>query len=404
MRWVTGLVVVAATHASVLVHRGSTSSEATTDSEHQEEEEIKNGPQFMDKKIREIETLIKWKNLAPIPLLSEDVRELVTSNVDQHEEVNLGPMIGVSFSSNVFSIENHPDLAIKYQSDCDEKRPLHPLTREFFMLKRIEHLGISPVVYSVSDGARITDPEAAIGIKANTGALESCKKSKKTPSIRYLIMDRVGESIYAFVKRRGPVPVQAAAAMGYQLFEHIEKLSALNIIHGDIFERNVCFDRRGRLVLIDFGRSLIVKNAPPLARKSLSTFPLFSPWEMLGYRASFRDDCFRILQLIALLMNGKEYLAELDRLSQLPLDRQTGQPLVHFKSRGFIFELEGIAARPVTNLAPGMRESVSEALGAVLEYIRSLQLDEIPDFRRIKEPLLSIMQQQILTFHNTHSH
>ena len=141
--------------------------------------------------------------------------------------------------------------------------------------------------------------------------------------------------------------MKAAAVIGLELVKHVEKLSEMKIVHGDIFQRNVGFTLEGDIVLIDFGRAMIVTNASPIAQFSFSSFPLFSPWEMVGYHSSYRDDLFRILRLMGFVMNGVDYLLELERLSKEPMNRATGQPLFNLKTEGFLFESDGIDSRPV---------------------------------------------------------
>jgi hypothetical protein len=86
--------------------------------------------------------------------------EDVPTRLDASGEITLGHLIGASMSSNVFSVQGRPDLAVKYQSNCEEKRRTHPLTREFFMLKKVEHLAISPRAFVLSDAGQIDKPES----------------------------------------------------------------------------------------------------------------------------------------------------------------------------------------------------------------------------------------------------
>jgi len=55
-----------------------------------------------------------------------------------------------------------------------------------------------------------------------------------------------------------------------------------------------------------------------------------------------------------------------------------------------LFESDGIDSRPVSDLSEGAHETVLGALTALLKYTRSLEIDEIPDFKFIKEQLQSI--------------
>ncbi len=357
------------------------------------QEDVSNGPAYLEAKCRDIESSVRRSRKAPMPLIEEDLIEAVPAVVDESTRVNLGSLIGGSASSRVFSIKEHPEWAIKYQSDCEERKSIHPLTREFWMLKRIERLGISPRAIAVSDGAYFTPKHTRLTSKTDTEVLQEC--SKTFPTFRYLIMDRVEESLHAFVKRTGPLPVKDAISLGIDLISALEKIHALNIVHGDIFQRNVCFDSTGKLVLIDFGRALIVTGASPIARRGLSFFSLFSPWEMMGYRASFRDDLFRVLQLMGFLMNGLPYFDRIQKLSLQPLSANGEQPLFMFKARAFIFELSTKdSPGPVSSIPDSATRNALEAgLGGVLNTVRHLQQDQMPDHSSIIGQLQNLVDR-----------
>lgn len=323
------------------------------------------------------------------PLIDDEKIESVARSVDQSGTVQLGPLLGASLSSRVFSIAGNPNLAIKYQSDCGERRSMHPLTREYWFLKYLEDLDVSPKVYSLSQSVvrsqTSTAKTSSLEMMADKGA---CMKSPDKAQFRYLIMERVGESLHSYLKRPylgGKVSVKRAFELGIEMMALLEKVHSRGVVHGDIFQRNVCF-KDDKLVLIDFGRAMLVHHAPPLARvdSEIYLFPLFSLWEMLGYRASFRDDVFRVLQLMAVLMNGSKYVDAMDLLSEIPIDSQGRQPLLVYKAAGFIFELPKAGFLPISGIESGaIRTKVHGDLKALLDYVRALGLDEMPDHKSI---------------------
>jgi serine/threonine protein kinase len=266
---------------------------------------------------------------------------------------------------------------------------MHPLTREYWFLKFLGDLEVSPKVFSLSQSVirsqTSTAKTSSLEMMAHEGA---CTKSPEKAQFRYLIMERVGESLHSYLKRPdvgGKVSVKRALELGIEMMALLEKVHSRGVVHGDIFQRNVCF-KDDRLVLIDFGRAMLVHNAPPLARVDgeIHLFPLFSLWEMLGYRASFRDDVFRVLQLMAVLMNGSKYVDAMDLLSKIPVDSQGRQPLLVYKAAGFIFELPKAGLRPISRIESwAIRTKVHDGLEALLDYVRALGLDEMPDHKSI---------------------
>jgi serine/threonine protein kinase len=328
---------------------------------------------------------IEESNHLPIPLLGDDILEIVPPEFDSSEMVVLGGSLGTSKTSRVFSLRDHAGAAIKYQSDCEESMPMHPLTREFWMLKKLEPLRISPEAYVLSQGVV---PEKPYGAKTETMEKmegECNSKSSKAAKFRYLIMQKVGKSLSEYAKTRRPL--DDALFQGTQMVRLLETLHSQGVVHGDIFPRNVCFrsDRSEELVLIDFGRAMLVKNTPTVARDYRVMHPLLTHWEMMGFRSSFRDDLFRVLQVVAALINGPSYLNSLEILSRVPVDKKTGVHILElFKSSQFIFEMPWSDFRPLSS-----RNITYEHLEDLLAYTRSLQMDQLPDY----ELVLTMLQK-----------
>ena len=355
------------------------------------------GKETLDKRCIRVESNIRRDHRCPPPELDTDGIENVPSSFIESGIITLGPLIGESKSSRVFSIIENDRTVIKYQSNCEDRYRSHPLTREYMIMQRISDLGISPRVYSLSDGVYLDPSNERIPSKANTGAYRNCKKPN--PTLRYLIMERVGESLNDYVESNGPLSVNESIRIGCQLIQHLQKLHSLDIVHGDIFQRNVCFKDSGdlqNLVMIDFGRSIIVSRTSAVARSYISTFPLFTHWEMQGYRSSYRDDLFRVLQLMAYLMNGSKYMTDLFILSSTPFEDDTDPPIMSFKERGFIFELNGL--KPITEAIHdvNVRSTVKQGLRQVLDFTRSLKLDQLPDYDSILATMQPLIDLEML--------
>jgi len=84
------------------------------------------------------------------------------------------------------------------------------------------------------------------------------------------------------------------------------------VVHGDIHAGNICLHptRQHEVVLIDFGKAFFVDEgiANDSIREPFSwVHALFSPWDILGKRPGKRDDVFKVLLTMALVLNGPEF-------------------------------------------------------------------------------------------------
>lgn len=146
------------------------------------------------------------------------------------------------------------------------------------------------------------------------------------------------------------MPFVEAIKVGGQMVMLLEKLHALNYIHGDAHYGNFCV-HHDKVVLIDFGRARIIdartlREGPKLmnAFEQRIWYSIYlTPWEMQRYTASFRDDVYRVLQGVAILLNGFAYFQLLDFMVSTELACDKEQPLkkrfLEMKRKGAIFEI-----------------------------------------------------------------
>ena len=344
----------------------------------------------LEKICLDLEKTLAQSRSIPTPDLGNEYTENVPGSLfEANGSIHLGPLVGQSRSSKVYSVRgSRGGIAIKYQSNCDDNHKFHPLTREFWFLRRIERLEISPKAYGLSKGVTLNS-KGPVPAKVDTEAMRTCRKSN--PTLRYLIMDKVGPSLHDHVEAKGPLSVEASINLGIKLISHIAKLNSIGIVHGDIFQRNVCFRSLAQddanLVLIDFGMANVVGGGDNrLARGYVSTFPLYTPWEMAGYRSSYRDDLFRVLQLVAYLMNGPAYMDFLVELSKFRNGSDQPHPMFVFKQFVNIFEFDG--PYPLEN-----NSKVEKIILEILAQTRGLAIDQMPDYESIVGMLQRCLQE-----------
>jgi serine/threonine protein kinase len=274
-------------------------------------------------------------------------------------------------------------LITKYQVDCfdTDKEGIHPLLKDYWFLRRIAELQVSPRPFYLSYSSPLPFRQTLksgfrMSIKERTECFRSGGK------VRFMVMEKVGESLHAMSRRyaNGKVPLVNVLSLGTKMMKIIRKLhDEGQVVHGDIHAGNICFSRTGNsLRLIDFGRANLVTSAedgvPSLEREPFSWHdPLFSHWNIEGYRETRRDDVFKVFLVMAMLLNGKTYLPHLK-------DRLNDQQSYEFKRNGNIFEIPGSSIE-------GWTECTASVLSEILAIVRATELDARPDYESILSKL-----------------
>ena len=278
-------------------------------------------------------------NIGSVPLLQYDSERVPLNG--ELTELKLGDLIAVGSFSTVFYVAGRPDLVIKYELFCGAVGHIHPLLRDYWYQAQLIDLGITPTVHFVSPPVRPTFPlTAKLGLSSSLEALTVCFE-KPTSAVRYMVMDRVGDSLYSLMDAspRGQVPFKQAIAICAETIRNLEQIHKRGIVHGDIHPGNiVAMNPEGtRYGLLDFGTSFFAADndgklehiRQPLSRVTY----LMSPYALMGSRVSFRDDVFRAVYSAAVVMNGQPYLDYVQSLEAAP------DALMDFKTYQFLFEL-----------------------------------------------------------------
>jgi hypothetical protein len=146
----------------------------------------------------------------------------------------------------------------------------------------------------------------------------TCKSGAPT-LVQYMIMERAGPTLKAYLKQFGKLDVLTVASMGLQLIRLLRRIHALGIVHADLHPGNIAITHETprRLILIDFGfarygtDSLHEGGFGPLFCN-----PHFTIWEARGGDGTYRDDVTRVVQLMAVLLYGRTYLEALQALCE----------------------------------------------------------------------------------------
>ena len=256
-------------------------------------------------------------------LLDEENTEFVpdqfSSNLQRSPlgNLNLVPVANSRFSS-VFTTRGDREIIVKYQTDLgDAEGKVTVLFKDFHFGSVAHHHGISPKYIFLSPPVLCPNSKT---LKTNFEMPTEwwAHVSVKEATVRYLIMQRGGETVKSLARKKANrnFSLLEAVNFGIQLLEAIRKLhDSAGIIHGDLHYENVLIRRdSGEIELIDFGRAKYVSTLSSNSRAAASlkkVHHMQSPWEMDGYEYSRRDDVYRVLQMMVQLMNDDSHEEEI---------------------------------------------------------------------------------------------
>lgn len=346
----------------------------------------------------------------------------------------IGKAIANSITSAVFHIATLPNHAIKYQVRCpipkgeedvaeesydDMIASIHDMVKEYFFLKRLERLGISPKVQVLSGPTILKDDMLLYtptedGIRKRVSGSVSPKLNLsfsdyppidvngsicKNGEIRFMIMDKVGQSIGSMLEKQyrgNPVPMNRALRIGASMIRKLEILHKVGMLHRDIHMGNFAFplgaDDGVDVLLIDYGLSGYANSVtseevvdPWFDQFEMRGIGAFnaqrSTWEMRGYQSSYRDDFMRTMQLVGMMIHGyTRYVGEMNHIAA---------------QSAAMADMAGAFGQPkVSTVFPIMRKKMLEILHAGV----TRPVDMVPaaygeDARQIIEELTLDVQQ-----------
>ncbi len=314
--------------------------------------------------------------------------ELVPEWVFPERRIELHPQPLFSNAlTTVYAIVGHPHWVLKYHMYCrSSESPVNDNLRESFFLNLVSKR--FPEI--TNQYKYISAP--AIGSKV-------CPDGFTLSTTRFIISSKVSETLWSLVSRHGRLNFVVAVRFAIQVFEMLQKLHSLHIVHGDIHAGNVAIKpgTGGReLLLIDFGRAAVVPT------NNMKTIILpnepkvkcdgqLSPWESLGATQpsylSFRDDAFRALILTGFMIYGGNLMKAQMHFCTPNGDLETNREFIAFKQHINFFDTKndddiyGFQLRRVlpSELLP-FEDKIRNLLMDVLMHVRGLAYGVMPDY------------------------
>ena len=207
--------------------------------------------------------------------------------------------------------------------------------------------------------------------------------------VRYLIQDRVSPMLIDSIDYSNDDDYTVLSQIietGIELINMVKKIHDLGIVHGDIHANNIGY-LNGHLVLIDFGLSQLVVDSfesfqSPNPRPHLNPL-LLSPWQLIGGSPiSFRDDIYRVAEVISVMLTNGHYIETLRSLSNR---RNLGD----VKISKNIFE-SSLDNWDIIDIA--FKDEIESRLGDFIAIIQRMEsVYSIPDYQELVEILESIL-------------
>jgi serine/threonine protein kinase len=105
-----------------------------------------------------------------------------------------------------------------------------------------------------------------------------------------------GRTLDALLRDHGPLAAREAALVGLDLCSALSAVHGLGLLHRDIKAKNVMREEGGRIVLMDFGLSLDLRDRNPgaLELEMCGTPQYMSPELLRGEKASVQSDIYAL--------------------------------------------------------------------------------------------------------------
>ncbi len=234
---------------------------------------------------------------------------------------SLNPMFQMGHTS-LYTLQRDTSVLLLYRQMCPTEARPDPTLVDYWFLDYLQPAEVAPAVFGISrrlNGETIKNQFPAT--KGKLHAIERCPDGQLA-HVRYTVMERAaGDSIFDVLTQQGALSMRLAMDWAIAAIHAIERMHALNVIHGDIHTANIMVAEypRTEVKLIDFERAHIYNAEEHLevTRSSCggtidNAEDLFinrwvTVWESQGCPKSFRDDVFQLLFVIGAMIHGPAY-------------------------------------------------------------------------------------------------
>jgi serine/threonine-protein kinase len=206
------------------------------------------------------------------------------------------------------------------------------------------------------------------------------------PSEPCMVLEYVeGQSLRAYLKGHGPLPVDQVVAIGLQLTDTLEYVHQQGVVHRDVKPENILIGPDGRVTVTDFGIAVRIRSRQPLLSHladAVGTPDYMAPEQVRGERADARTDVYALGVLLYELLTGVVPYPVTDAADEAQRVHRTDLPLVRTRRADAPLGLEVVLYRALRRRPVERYQSMS-AMRADLAHLDEVSL---PDKYEPDEP------------------
>ena len=215
----------------------------------------------------------------------------------------------------------------KYLNDCTDvlsRRPGVTLSKEHSMLMLAKDTGVTPNVYYLSPMIEIK-VGGSVKTKSVTFSKHWVACQRLGAKVQMMLQDKGGDTVdshMALIRNihpGSPTILRAGLYIGLKTISMLDGLHGLGILHGDIHGGNILFKHPKSspalydasiddLMLVDLGMATLLSvgfNTATSAPLESHLNPMnLSPWHLAGERLGRRDDVYRAIEMMAVMLSG----------------------------------------------------------------------------------------------------
>jgi serine/threonine protein kinase len=192
----------------------------------------------------------------------------------------------------------------------------------------------------------------------------------------YLVFEYVpGESLDAFVRRRGRIPAVEAAALLDQILAAVGAAHARNVIHRDLKPTNVLVDANGAPRVMDFGIALQCEGTGSIGGALSGTPAYMAPEYVRERTVTVRNDVFAAGLILIEMLTGARLFADDD--PQRVMQRIATEDVQWADDGATDEQLRSIALRAVARDPAARFQSVEEFRLALQSYLEPPTTEQV---------------------------
>jgi serine/threonine protein kinase len=299
-------------------------------------------------------------------------------------------VLGESPFSKVLRCENS-QWAIKYHAHCPSDGPVDSILIEMYFLQLLatELPDVSHTPLYMSSGHEFVFSSRLKSPRIGTVCPNWSAGRFVRPVVRFMVTQRVGQSIHEVLHRSTRLGLGNVVEMGIRMFQLIRMIHSKELIHGDVHVGNFAFrnsssDSPESLILIDFGRSRIAPGGVFELRTELRCHRFLSPWEMTERTPpSYRDDAFRVAITMISMLYGEQFLDDITK----ELCERMNTKTVYW---AILMEINLFGYWWVQPTS-AEQKTLIDSLGTVLDIIRETTYLDVPNYGSIIDALERVL-------------